>query len=295
MLSPNSPIYGNLSHATGKAMLDLQRSITKSLKVHSTELAISEGNSGDASYLARLSSLSDNRKVESENLQNLVSFGQMQDAGLEKAFAITDRMGSIAGSASNSLISSTERSLLNAEFETLKLDLAELQDIQFQGYNLFKASENSLSINAGGHQIIFEPAAFDNFSGYSVNNEANASLSGAKILDELDTISDKRATIGSVTNEIMMSTDRLDSYFVAEQAHLSEKKKETLHATSIDLAKKSLRSQSHQCATWYKPKGINQNLVGTSFCRSHLCFLPMPQFMGTCRMPPGKATAWPAA
>ena len=75
MLSPNSPIYGNLSHATGKAMLDLQRSITKSLKVHSTELAISEGNSGDASYLARLSSLSDNRKVESENLQNLVSFG----------------------------------------------------------------------------------------------------------------------------------------------------------------------------------------------------------------------------
>ena len=83
-------------------MLDLQRSITRSLKVHSTELAISEGNSGDASYLARLSSVSDNRKVESANLQNLVSFGQMQDAGLEKAFAITDRMGIIAGSASNS-------------------------------------------------------------------------------------------------------------------------------------------------------------------------------------------------
>jgi len=260
MLSPNSPIYGNLSHATGKAMLDLQRSISKSLKVHSTELAISEGNSGDASYLARLSSLSDNRKVESENLQNLVSFGQMQDAGLEKAFAITDRMGSIAGSASNSLISSNERSLLNAEFETLKLDLAELQDIQFQGYNLFKASENSLSINAGSHKIIFEPAAFDNFSGYSVNNEANASLSGAKILDELDTISDKRATIGSVTNEIMMSTDRLDSYFVAEQAHLAKKERD-FASTSIDFAKKSLRSQATS-ALLVQAQGINQNLVG---------------------------------
>ena len=99
MLSPNSPIYSNLSHATGKALLDLQRSTSKALKIQSTEFAISEGNSGDASYSARLSSLSDHRKVESDNLQNLISFGQMQDAGLEKAFSIIDRMGSIAGTA----------------------------------------------------------------------------------------------------------------------------------------------------------------------------------------------------
>ena len=259
MLSPNSPIYGNLSHATGKAMLDLQRSITKSLKVKSTELAISEGNSGDASYSARLSSLSDHRKVESENLQNLISFGQMQDAGLKKALEITDRMGNIAGSASNSIINTTERSILNAEFEALKLDLAELQDIQFQGYNLFKAGEKSLSINAGDHKIIFEPAAFDNLSGYSVNNESNASLAGAKILDELDTISQKRANIGSITNQVLMSTDRLGSYFVAEQAHLAKKERD-FAATSIDLAKKNLHSQATS-ALLVQAQGINQNLV----------------------------------
>ena len=50
-------------------MLDLQRSISKSLKVKSTEIAIAEGNSGDASYSARLSSLSDHRRVEADNLE----------------------------------------------------------------------------------------------------------------------------------------------------------------------------------------------------------------------------------
>ena len=259
MLSPNSPIYGNLSHATGKAMLDLQRSITKSLKVKSTELAISEGNAGEASYSARLSSLSDHRKVESDNLQNLMSFGQMQDAGLEKVLTITDRMGNIAGSASNSLISENERSILHLEFESLKLDLAELEDVQFQGYNLFKASENNLSIDAGDHKIIFEPADFDNLSGYSVSNEANASAAGAKILDELDTISEKRANIGSITNQILMSTDRLDSYFVAEQAHLAKKERD-FASTSIDLAKKSLHSKATS-ALLVQAQGINQNLV----------------------------------
>jgi len=183
----------------------------------------------------------------------------MQDAGLEKVLTITDRMGNIAGSASNSLISENERSILHLEFESLKLDLAELQDIQFQGYNLFKASENNLSIDAGDHKIIFEPAAFDNLSGYSVSNEANASAAGAKILDELDTISEKRANIGSITNQILMSTDRLDSYFVAEQAHLAKKERD-FASTSIDLAKKNLHSKATS-ALLVQAQGINQNLV----------------------------------
>ncbi len=240
-------------------MLDLHRSVSKSLKVKSTELAISEGNSGEASYSARLSSLSDHRKVESENLQNLISFGQMQDAGLEKVFAITERMGGIAGTASNSFISDTERSILNAEFESLKLDLADLQDVQFQGYNLFKVGEKNLSLDAGSHKIIFAPADFDNLSGFSVNNESNASLAGAKILDELNTISEKRANIGSVTNQILMSTDRLDSYYVAEQIHLAKKERD-FASTSIDLAKKNLHSKATS-ALLVQAQGINQNLV----------------------------------
>ena len=51
MLSTNSIIYGNLAHASGRAMLDLQRTTSKALSVSSTEVAISKGNGGDAIIL----------------------------------------------------------------------------------------------------------------------------------------------------------------------------------------------------------------------------------------------------
>lgn len=259
MLSPNSPIYGNLSHATGRAMLDLQRSTSKSLSVNSTEVAISKGNGGDASYSARLSSLSDQRKVESDNLQNLISYGQMQDAGLESALQVMNRMGSIAGTATNSVISANERAILSTEFETLKGRLAEIKKIEFQGYSLFQTGEKTLSLDAGDHKISFDPAPFNDLSGYSLSNEGNASLAGAKILDELDVISEKRAKIGSVSNEILLSTDRLDFYFMAEQAHLAKKERDFAE-TSIDLAKRNLHSQATS-ALLVQAQGINQNLV----------------------------------
>ena len=64
MLSPNSPIYSNLSHATGKALLDLQRSTSRALKIQSTEFAISEGNA-----LARsLSMMPSNKLTPTHNL-----------------------------------------------------------------------------------------------------------------------------------------------------------------------------------------------------------------------------------
>lgn len=86
MLSPNATIFGNLSHATSKAMLGLQRSTSKALSMKATEVAISKGNLGDASYSARMSSLSDRKKIEVQNMQNFLTFFKIQDAesGIEK-------------------------------------------------------------------------------------------------------------------------------------------------------------------------------------------------------------------
>ena len=76
MLSPNASIFGNLSHATSKALLGLQRSTNKALSVSATEVAITKGNSGDASYSARMSSLSDRKKIEVQNIQNFLTYAQ---------------------------------------------------------------------------------------------------------------------------------------------------------------------------------------------------------------------------
>jgi len=76
MLSPNASIFGNLSHVTSKALLGLQRSTNKALSVSATEVAITKGNSGDASYSARMSSLSDRKKIEVQNIQNFLTYAQ---------------------------------------------------------------------------------------------------------------------------------------------------------------------------------------------------------------------------
>ena len=62
-------------------------------------------------------------------------------------------------------------------------------------------------------------------------------LSALLFSAEVDLL-EKRSNIGAVTNQILMSTDRLGSYFVAEQAHLAKKERD-FASTSIDLAKKN--------------------------------------------------------
>lgn len=129
MLSPTAPIYGNLSHATGRAMLDLQRTTSRTLSVNATEVAISKGNAGDASYSARLSSLSERKQHEVQNMQNFLTYAQIQDAGLENVLQVMDRMAMIAGSAANGMISTSERACYNHEFESLKETLYAMQGV----------------------------------------------------------------------------------------------------------------------------------------------------------------------
>lgn len=70
-----------------------------------------------------------------------MTYAQIQDAGLENVLQVMDRMASVAGSASNDLISSSERGMYNAEFETLKETLYDLQGTKFHGHYIFQRSQ----------------------------------------------------------------------------------------------------------------------------------------------------------
>ena len=168
MLSPHASIFGNLSHATGKAMLALQRSTSKALSVNATEVAISKGNSGDASYSARLSSLSDRKRLEVQNMQNFVTYGQIQQAGIEHSHQIVEKMSMLAGSASNSLISSEERALLSSEFESLKASLESLVKTQFQGHYLF---QESIDFSDGLNEKLINPTFPNTYEGNTVDSD----------------------------------------------------------------------------------------------------------------------------
>ena len=175
MLSPNSPVYANLSHATGKAMLGLQRTTSKALAMQATEVAISKGNSGDASYSARMSSLSDRKRIEVLNMQNFLTYAKIQDAGLENVLQVMDRMASVAGSASNDLISSSEREMYNAEFESLKETLYDLQGTKFQGHYVF---QESVDFDSGLNETEQNPTAPDTYEHRNVDSDDDTAYNG---------------------------------------------------------------------------------------------------------------------
>ena len=203
MLSPNSTIYGNLSHATGKAMLGLQRSTSKALSMKAAEVAISKGNSGDASYSMRMSSLSDRKKMEVLNMQNFLTYAQIQDAGLENVLQVMDRMASVAGSASNDLISSSEREMYNAEFESLKETLNDLQGTKFQGHYVF---QESVDFNSGLNETEQNPTAPNTYEHRNVDSDDDTAYNGRTDLSRWTATKDVRYDRGTLTLKVNAGT-----------------------------------------------------------------------------------------
>lgn len=203
MLSPNSPVYANLSHATGKAMLGLQRTTSKALAMQATEVAISKGNSGDASYSARMSSLSDRKRIEVLNMQNFLTYAKIQDAGLENVLQVMDRMASVAGSASNDLISSSEREMYNAEFESLKETLNDLQGTKFQGHYVF---QESVDFDSGLNETEQNPTAPDTYEHRNVDSDDDTAYNGRTDLSRWTATKDVRYDRGTITLKVNSGT-----------------------------------------------------------------------------------------
>ena len=203
MLSPNASIFGNLSHSTSKAMLGLQRATNKALSVKATEVAITKGNSGDASYSARMSSLSDSKKVEVQNIQNFLTYAQIQDAGLENVLQVMNRMASVAGSASNNLISSSERGMYNAEFESLQETLYDLQSTKFQGHYIF---QESVDFDSGLNETEQNPTAPDTYEHRNVDSTDDSYYSGQTALSRWTATKDVRYDRGTLTLKVNAGT-----------------------------------------------------------------------------------------
>lgn len=199
MLSPTAPIYGNLSHATGRAMLDLQRTTSRTLSVNATEVAISKGNAGDASYSARLSSLSERKQHEVQNMQNFLTYAQIQDAGLENVLQVMDRMAMIAGSAANGMISTSERARYNDEFESLKETLYAMQGTQFQGHYVF---QESVKFDSGLNEREQSPSAPDTYEHENVDSTDDSHYNGKTDLSRWTATKDVRYDRGTLTLKV---------------------------------------------------------------------------------------------
>jgi flagellin-like hook-associated protein FlgL len=214
MLSPSATIYGNLAHATGKAMISLQRSTSKALSANATDVAISKGNGGDASYSARLSSLSDRKKLEVQNMQNFLTYAQSQDAGLENVLKVMERMISVAGSSANGMLSKSERAMYVAEFEGLKESLSNMQKNQFQGHYLF---QESVDFDSGLNERELNPIAPDTFEN-NVDSTDDSHYSNDPNLKRWTATKDVRYDRGTLTLKVNSGTEP-ERYYVKQGAN----------------------------------------------------------------------------
>lgn len=172
MLSVNSPILGHLASSTRRNQIGLHRAFARIGKSgDSLEATRHSGNSGQYSYANRLSGNTRARSTHLNNLQNATSYIQTQQAGLEKAAQVFNRISNLASQATDPLLNYAQRQSLNEEMDGLKKELEYLRTSDFQGKYLYDdlASYTVKSIDFGDALDETEPPSVSNFDGNGTN------------------------------------------------------------------------------------------------------------------------------
>lgn len=152
MLSVNSSIMGNLASSSRQSQIGLHRAFARVQKADdSLESTRQSGDSGQYAFASRLSGDTRHRSAHLNNLQNATTYVQMQQAGLDKAAQVFDRMSKLAMQASDPFLNYAQRQSLNEEMDGLKKELESLRTADFQGKYLYDdlASYTAKSVDFG--------------------------------------------------------------------------------------------------------------------------------------------------
>ncbi|MEC7395363.1 MAG: hypothetical protein VX839_10830, partial [Verrucomicrobiota bacterium] len=152
MISASSPILSHLASSNRVAQIGLGRSQARlAHSGDSLESTRQSGDSGQFSYATRLSGKTRASQNHMRNLQNSTTYVQMQQAGLEKARQIFERISVLATQATDPFMTNSQRSMLNEEMDGLKSELENLRTADFNGKYLYDdlASYTVQSIDFG--------------------------------------------------------------------------------------------------------------------------------------------------
>ena len=172
MLSVNAPIMGTLAASSRQSQIGLHRAFARVQKAgDSLESTRNSGDSGQFAYATRLSGNTRHRSAHLNNLQSATTYVQMQQAGLEKATQVFERISKLAMQASDPFLNYAQRQSLNEEMDGLKKELESLRTQDFQGKYLYDdlASYTAKSVDFGDALDETQPPAQSNFDGSGTN------------------------------------------------------------------------------------------------------------------------------
>ena len=138
-----------------------------------------------------------------KNIDNAISFLQVQDGVLESAGKILDRMAELKALSQDVLKNSSDIANYNAEFKNLQVQLYQSSESKFNGVSLFATTNSSGSatfntLGSGNTVSIFTSATGESGSIVSINK---STLLAALTIDA-SSVSTKKAFQDDGTNDI---------------------------------------------------------------------------------------------
>jgi flagellin len=153
------------------------------------------------------------------NAQDGISVVQTAEGGMNEIHNILTRMRELATQAANGLLSSSDRSALNTEFQALKTEITRISDTsEFNGLKLLNGSlsANGVSLQVGlnnttNDRITVSGSSFNDIDAAalglsgtqsSIETQANAQSMLTLIDSAISTVSTRRGNLGAVQNRL---------------------------------------------------------------------------------------------
>jgi flagellin len=148
-----------------------------------------------------------------KNIDNAISFLQVQDGVLESAGKILDRMAELKALSQDVLKNSSDIANYNAEFKNLQVQLYQMSETKFNGVSLFATTNASgtkttfNTVGSGNTVSIFTSATGESGSVVSINKTSMlaaltidaSSVSTKKAFQDAATANDEIRSFGSAT------------------------------------------------------------------------------------------------
>jgi flagellin len=148
-----------------------------------------------------------------KNVDNAISFLQVQDGVLESAGKIIDRMAELKALSQDVLKNSSDIANYNAEFKNLQVQLYQMSETKFNGVSLFATTDASgtkttfNTVGSGNTVSIFTSATGESGSVVSINKTSMlaaltidaSSVSTKKAFQDAATANDEIRSFGAAT------------------------------------------------------------------------------------------------
>lgn len=118
-----------------------------------TKLVDSSADPGGLAVSMKLSAAINRQTAAITNVQNAISFVQLQDGDLKAAASIVDRMAALRSMYDDVTKSDIDKSNYNTEFQSLRVQLYDSTQSKFNGVSLFSTAQWQQGTKANGDTI----------------------------------------------------------------------------------------------------------------------------------------------